>query len=116
MSTIVREPYPESKKLSKSNVTMWKHYMGYKMMDWPDLGSAINSNKKFVIDKPDRGSVWSGTTTRRYTVNPTFLTELNAASMERWARDMDRYTDALASLKKNKARFCSFIRSTFSEV
>jgi len=46
MSTIVREPYPESKKLSKSNVTMWKHYMGYKMMDWPDLGLAINELKK----------------------------------------------------------------------
>jgi len=48
MSTIVREPYPESKKLSKSNVTMWKHYMGYKMMDWPNLGLAINSQRLIV--------------------------------------------------------------------
>jgi len=115
MSTIVREPYPESKKLSKANVTMWKHYMGYKMMDWPDLGSALNSKKKFVIEKPDRSSVWSSTTTRRYTVNPLVLTELDAASTERWARDMDRYTDALAALKKDEAQFCSFIRSSFSE-
>jgi len=83
MSTIVREPYPEAKKLSKSNVTLWKHFIGYKMMDWPDLGSAINSHKKFVIDKPDRSCVWSGTTTRRYTVNPNALTELDAASTER---------------------------------
>jgi len=43
MSTIDCEPYPEAKTLSKSNVTMWKNYMGYKMMDWPNLGLAINS-------------------------------------------------------------------------
>jgi len=28
---------------------------------------------------------------------------------------MDRYTDALATLKKDEAAFCSFIRSSFSE-
>jgi len=115
MSTIVREPYPESKKLSKSNVTMWKHYMGYQMMDWPDLGSAINTKVKFIIEKPNRHSVWSGTTTRRYTINPTDIIDFDAASTERWAHDMDRYTDALAALKKDEAQFCSFIRSSFSE-
>ena len=49
MSTIIREPYPEAKKLSKSNVAMWTHYMQYKMIDWPDLGSAIQSKHKYVM-------------------------------------------------------------------
>jgi len=40
---------------------------------------------------------------------------LEPASMERWARDMDRYTDAVAALKKDEAQFNSFIRSSFSE-
>ena len=69
MSTFIREPYPEAKKLSKSNVAMWTHYMQYKMMDWPDLGSAIQSKKKYVIDRPNRDSVWPGTSVRKYTVN-----------------------------------------------
>jgi hypothetical protein len=44
MSTFIREPFPEAKKLSKANVAMWTHYMQYKMMDWSDLGSAIQFN------------------------------------------------------------------------
>ena len=81
---------------------MWKHYMGYKMMDWPDLGSAINSKKKVIIEKPDRSSVWSGTNMHRYTFHPTSLTELDTVSTERWARDMNRYTDALPLSRKTK--------------
>ena len=110
MSTFIREPYPEAKKLSKSNVAMWTHYMQYKMMDWPDLGSAIQSKKKYVIDRPNRDSVWPGTSVRKYTLNPLDITALEPTSVERWARDMDRYTDAMAALKKDEAQFNSFIR------
>ena len=35
MSTLIREPYLEAKKLSKSNVAMWTHYMQYKMISHP---------------------------------------------------------------------------------
>jgi len=115
MSTIVREPYPEAKKLSKTNVTMWKHYMAYKMMDWPNLGLAITTGKKFSIAAPDPNALWPNTTTRRYALLPLSFTELEPASMERWARDMDRHTDALEKLQRDEAAFCSFIRSSFSE-
>ena len=98
MSTFIREPYPEAKKLSKSNVAMWSHYIQYKMMDWPDLGSAIQSKHKYVIEKPVRDSCWPGTSVRKYTLNSLDLSTLEPASMERWARDMDRYTDAMAAL------------------
>ena len=114
MSTFIREPFPEAKKLSKANVAMWTHYIQYKMMDWPDLGSAIQNKKKYVIEKPYRDSCWSGTSVRKYTLNPLDITALEPASMERWARDMDRYTDAMAALKKDEAQFNSFIRSSFS--
>ena len=115
MSTFIREPFPEAKKLSKSNVAMWTHYMQYKIMDWPDLGSAIQSKHKYVIEKPQRDSCWSGTSVRKYILNPLDLSALEPANMERWARDMDRYTDAVAALKKDEAQFNSFIRSSFSE-
>ena len=52
---------------------------------------------------------------RKYTLNPLDLTALEPTSVERWARDMDRYTDILAALKKDEAQFNSFIRSSFSE-
>ena len=100
MSTFIREPYPEAKKLSKANVAIWTHYMQYKMMDWPDLVSAIQSKHKYVIERPNRDSVWPGTSVRKYTPNPLDLTALEPTSVERWARDMDRYTDAMAALKK----------------
>ncbi len=35
MTTLIREPCPEAKKLSKSNVAMWTHYMQYKMISHP---------------------------------------------------------------------------------
>jgi hypothetical protein len=73
MSTIIREPYPEAKKLSKSNVAMWTHYMQYQMMDWPDLGSAIQSKHKYVIERPQRDSCWSGISVRKYTLNPASI-------------------------------------------
>ena len=84
-------------------------------MDWPDLGSAIQSRKKYVIERPNRDSVWPGTSVRKYTLNPLDLSALEPTSVERWARDMDRYTDAMAALKKDEAQFNSFIRSSFSE-
>jgi hypothetical protein len=87
MSTFIREPFPEAKKLSKSNVAMWTHYMQYKMMDWLDLRSAIQNEHKYVIERSNRDSCWSGTSI----LNPLDLTALEPASMERWARDMDRY-------------------------
>ena len=62
MSTIIREPYPEA----KSYVAMWTYYMQYEMMDWPDLGSAIQSRHKYVIERPQRDSCWSGTSVRKY--------------------------------------------------
>jgi len=115
MPTFIREPFPEAKKLSKSNVAMWTHYMQYKMIDWPDLGSAIQSKNKYVIERPNRDSCWSDTFVRKYTLNPLDLTVLEPTSMERWARDMDRYTDAMVALKKDEAQFNSFIRTSFSE-
>ena len=111
MSTIIREPYPEA----KSYVAMWTYYMQYEMMDWPDLGSAIQSRHKYVIERPQRDSCWSGTSVRKYPLNPLDLSALEPASMERWACDMDRYTDSLAALKKDEPQFNSFIRSSFSE-
>jgi len=115
MSTFIRKPFPEANKLSKSNVAMWTHYMQCKMMDWPDLGSAIQSKHKYVIERPVRDSCWSGTSVCKYTLNPLDLFALEPASMERWACDMDRCTDAMAALKKDEAQFNSFIRSSFSK-
>ena len=94
---------------------MWTHYMQYKMIDWPDLGSAIQSKHKYVIERPNRDSCWSDTPVRKYTLNPLDLTVLEPARMERWSRDMDRYTDAIAALKIDEAQFNSFIRSSFSK-
>jgi hypothetical protein len=99
MPTFIREPYPEAKKLSKPNVAMWTHYMQYKMMDWPDLESAIQSKRKYVIERPQRDSCWSGTFVRKYSLNPLDLSAIEPASMERWARDMDRYTPHSRKMK-----------------
>jgi hypothetical protein len=64
--------------------------MQYKMMDWPDLGSAIQSKHKYVIERPNRDTCWSGTSVRKHTSNPLDLIVLEPASMERWVRDMNR--------------------------
>jgi hypothetical protein len=87
---------------------MWTHYMQYKMMDWPDLRSAIQSKHQYVIERPQRASCWSGISMRKYTLNPL---DLSALEPQRWARN----TDAIAALKKDEAQFNSFIRSSFSE-
>jgi len=89
--------------------------MQYKMMVWPDLGSAIQSKHKNVIERPNCDSCWPGTSVRKYAINPLDITALDSTSTERYTRDMDRYTDALAALKKDEAQFNSFIRSSFSE-
>ena len=107
MSTIIREPYPESKKLSKSNVAMCTHYMQYKMMDWPDLGSAIQSKHKYVIGKPNRDSVWPGTSVRKYTLNPLDLSALEPASMKLYARNMDRYTSSFSVVQSTMSSIFS---------
>ena len=52
--------------------------MQYKMMDWPDLGSAIQSKHKYVIERPQRDSCWPGTSVRKYTLNPLDLLAWNA--------------------------------------
>jgi hypothetical protein len=79
MSTFIREPFPTDKKLSKSNVATWTHYMQDKMMDWPDLGSAIQNKNKYVIERPNRDSCWSGNSVRKYILNPLDLTALEPA-------------------------------------
>jgi hypothetical protein len=76
MPSFIRKPYSEAKKLSISNVAMWTHYMQYKMMYWPELGSAIQSKHKYVIERPNCDSSWSGTSVRKYTMNPLDFTAL----------------------------------------
>jgi hypothetical protein len=51
------------------------------MMDWPDLRSAIQSKHKYVIERPQRDSCWSGISMRKYTLNPLDLSALEPASI-----------------------------------
>ena len=115
MSYAYKEPYPKEKQLSKANLQVWDHHVLMKMMDFPDLGLAIINKKKYAIERPHRSDLFPGTTQRKYAINPSNLTELEPASMERYARDMDRHTDNLNALKKEEALFCSFLRSSFSD-
>ncbi len=48
-------------------------------MDWPDLGSAIQNKNKYVIERPNRDTCWSGNSVRKYTLNPLDLTALEPA-------------------------------------
>lgn len=107
--------YPKEILLNKPNFIKWKHYIQLKMMDYPDLGLAIIKKKKYTIERPRRDDVFPGTSQRKYSMNPNDLLHLESTSMERYARDMDRYSDALSALKKEEALFCSFLRSSFSE-
>jgi len=53
-------------------------------------------------------------TQRKYIQDLLEPTQLEPASMERYARDMDRHADAIVALKKTEAEFCFLIRSSFS--
>jgi len=115
MSYHSKEPYPKDKLLSKSNVEVWDDHIQMKMMDYPDLGLAILNKKKYTIERPHRDDKFPHTNLRKYVQDVLEPTQLEPASMERYARDMDRHADALVALKKTEAEFCSLIRSSFSQ-